>query len=107
MADWERRGAYQVKRLANELELKTPGVEIQLFRFDGGKSEHYHKKRVEFYYITKGNGKAFVDGKTIELSAGTELLVPANIRHSFENGSENLEGIMIKTNISPNDIFED
>jgi mannose-6-phosphate isomerase-like protein (cupin superfamily) len=105
--NWERRGEYEVKRLASSADLQAPGVEIQLFRFDGGKTTHYHKLRTEFYYITKGNGKAVVDGKVIELAVGSELLIPPGVKHSFENGSQNLEGIMLKTNTAQGDIFED
>ena len=104
---WERRGEYEVKKLASSTDLQAPGVEIQLFRFDGAKTTHYHKQRTEFYYFTKGKGKAVVGGKEIHLSPGIELLVPPGTRHSFENGTENLEGIMLKTNAVQGDIFED
>ena len=104
---WERRGEYEVRRLASSVDLQAPGVEIQLFRFDGVKTTHFHKQRTEFYYFTKGNGKVLLDGKDISITAGMDLLVLPGVRHSFENGSENLEGIMIKTNTVPGDIFED
>jgi len=109
MSEWIEKEGYDTKLLANEADLSSPGIEIQLFRFRKGKFEHYHKRKTEYFYFTAGIGRVLMDGREMIVSSGSTLLVTPGIRHTFINDSDNetLDGVMVKTNNSPFDTFQD
>lgn len=109
MSEWTKKDGYDTQILAGPAEMSAPGVEIQLLRFHGGKFEHYHKRKTEFFYFTAGQGKVLLDGKEQALGPGSFLVVRPGVKHTFINESSEvmLEGIMVKTNNDPSDICRD
>ncbi len=106
--NWINKEGYSTKILASGSKINCKGCEIQLVRFQKGKYSHYHKKKTEFFYFTKGRGRVIIDGKERVLSEGSIVIVKPNQRHTFMNDSnELLQAIMLKTNNSPRDTYTD
>jgi len=57
-----------------------------------------HKLRSEHWFIVSGKGKAIVEDKNYDLSAGSVLDIPKKANHRVENSShENLVIIEVQT----------
>ena len=57
-----------------------------------------HKLRSEHWFIVSGKGKAIVDNKNYDLSAGSALDIPKKAKHRVENSSaDNLVIIEVQT----------
>lgn len=68
--------------IANEIEAGYCGK--FLFVFDGQTCPlHWHKNKVETFYIVKGNVNMRFQGKDSRMSPGDTLLVNVNQKHSF------------------------
>ena len=75
---------HKVKRIVVE-----PGGILSLQR---------HKLRSEHWFIVSGKGKAIVEDKNYDLSAGSVLDIPKKAKHRVENSSaENLVIIEVQT----------
>ncbi len=99
---------YMTRVLADEKDMDLAGTQIQLVRFKEGKYPHYHKKKTEFFYFIKGNGKIIIDGKEKKIAPGSTFLIKPNIKHAFLNESGGvLEAIMFKTNDSKDDTYSE
>ncbi|MGK7909475.1 MAG: cupin domain-containing protein [Synechococcus sp.] len=62
-----------------------------------------HQYAVEMFFILQGQGRAYCDGKVVDLHAGDTLLVPATGEHILENvTSERLYAICMMV---PNEDF--
>jgi mannose-6-phosphate isomerase-like protein (cupin superfamily) len=69
------------------VEIFEPGSEIP---------PHRHPFAVEIFFILKGEGAAFCDGKIVPLQAGDSILVPSNAQHTIVNiGSDRLYALCI------------
>lgn len=42
---------------------------------------HYHLKTTEIYYVLKGSGSIFLDGREMPVAAGSAVLIPPGVRH--------------------------
>lgn len=110
MLNWIDKGEYATCLLANEEYLGCKGSEVLLGKFKSkkGKFPHYHKKKTEFFYILKGNGKVIIDGNEQELKPGVSVVIKPNQRHEFINeSSEEMECLLLKTNNDPDDTYTD
>lgn len=80
--------------------LQLTGAEISINNLPAGASVpfvHYHKKNEEIYFITAGQGKAVIDGETVELSAGDWLRIsPAARRQFFAAAHEGISYVCIQ-----------
>jgi quercetin dioxygenase-like cupin family protein len=75
-------------------------VSFVLIRFsEGGEVKpHFHKTHDEMVYIIKGSGQMLVNGKWIDVKAGTVHFNPINKVHATRNtGKEPLVGLSIFT----------
>jgi mannose-6-phosphate isomerase-like protein (cupin superfamily) len=66
--------------------------------FDPGSKipPHRHPFAVEMFFILKGEGVAFCDGKVVSLTAGDSILVPSNANHTIVNtGNSRLYALCI------------
>jgi mannose-6-phosphate isomerase-like protein (cupin superfamily) len=52
-----------------------------------GVGPHFHKRHVDAFFILEGELEFVVDGKTIRAGAGTTLVVPPGVVHSFAPAS--------------------
>ncbi len=108
MHEWIHKEGYKTRLLADEADMDVKGAQLQLVRFKEGKYVHYHKKRREFFYFTKGNGKVIINGAEKKIEPGSTFLIKPRVRHAFVNESkELLEAIMFKTNDSKDDTYSE
>ncbi len=108
MSDWIKKKGYETRLLADEKDLISVGTQIQLVRFKEGKCAHYHMKKTEYFYFTKGNGKLIIDGEDKKIVPGSSFLIKPGKKHTFINESGNvLEAIMFKTNNSKDDTYSE
>lgn len=106
MTKWIHKTGYSKKILAEGNDLSLMGALVQLARFGKGEGKHYHKRKTEFFYFLKGEGKAIVDGKEKLMKPGMSLLIKPNVVHDFVKvSSGSWEAIMFKTNNSVDDTF--
>lgn len=76
---------------------------LEIFDVGGKTPPNRHQLAVEMFFILKGVGKAYCDGKTIEIKAGDSLLVPPTGIHVIENiGSSRLYALCMMV---PNEDF--
>ena len=108
MHEWVEKHGYVTRIMADEKELDFPGTEIVLVRFKEGKHDHYHKKKIETFYFTKGEGRMVIEGEEKEIKPGSFFLIEPNVKHAIINDSpEILEALVFKTKNSPGDTFMD
>ena len=67
-----------------------------------GPGPHSHPED-DVFYVLAGTMSVFVDGKWIEASAGSFVLVPGNMTHDFENRGDERAGML---NVSAPGDFE-
>lgn len=76
-------------RLAIVFDTATANVSltccVEIFDVGGKTPPNRHKWAVEMFFVLKGEGRATCDGKTVPISAGDSLLVPATSTHMIEN----------------------
>ena len=58
---------------------------------------HIHHREDETFYILEGEMTASVCGQTIKGTAGTVILLPGNVVHSFEIESEQMRMLVLPT----------
>ena len=58
---------------------------IEIYDPFGKTPPNRHQYAVEMFFILKGRGRAYCDGKVVEFQAGDTLLVPATGEHVVEN----------------------
>jgi mannose-6-phosphate isomerase-like protein (cupin superfamily) len=51
----------------------------------GSTQEHYHIEAEEIYFITAGQGRIRIDGKTREVAAGDAIAIPPGCKHKLWN----------------------
>lgn len=85
-------------------KLALTGAEISVNNLPAGAGVpfvHSHKQNEEVYIVLSGNGKAVIDGETVELNAGDFIkIAPAAKRQFFagENSSISFVCIQVKEN---------
>jgi len=52
------------------------------------KPAHSHKNNEELVYIVSGSGKAYIDGKVYEISAGSAVLFSPGSIHMLRNSGD-------------------
>ena len=76
---------------------------VEIFDIGGKTPPNQHEFSVEMFYVLKGEGLAFCDGKAIPISAGDSLLVPPTGVHLIKNtGNSRLYALCIMV---PNENF--
>jgi quercetin dioxygenase-like cupin family protein len=83
------------ERLADETRafvIKGDVEQISINEVDAGPGfegvgPHFHKRHVDAFYILEGELEFVVDGTTIRAGAGTTLVVPPGVVHSFAPAS--------------------
>ena len=61
-----------------------------------GGADNRHERSDQWLYVTAGHGRATVEGKTVELSSGSLLLIEAGEAHEIENtGGEPLRTVSV------------
>jgi mannose-6-phosphate isomerase-like protein (cupin superfamily) len=76
---------------------------VEIFDVGGKTPPNRHQIAVEMFFVLKGEGKAFCDGKSVPIRAGDSVLVPPNGVHVIENtGTERLYALCIMV---PNEDF--
>ena len=76
---------------------------LEIFDVGGKTPPNRHQWAVEMFFVLKGEGIAFCDGKTVPIQAGHSLLVPPTGTHLIQNtGSSRLYTL---TFMVPNEDF--
>lgn len=76
---------------------------LEIFDVGGRTPPNRHLLAVEMFFILKGEGRAYCDGKMMEIRTGDSLLVPATGIHVIENtGSSRLYALCMMV---PNEDF--
>ncbi len=44
--------------------------------------KHYHRKTIEYYYVTEGIGEMELDGEIVAISKGDMIVVPTGVWHT-------------------------
>jgi len=57
--------------------------------------EHRHPDADEILYILEGDGELTLDGKKIQVSAGSAVFIPRNAPHSFISGAQGLKALQV------------
>ena len=96
-ADYEtfRIAAGDTNRMALIADPIRDGVKftaiVEIFDPGGKTPPNTHAEAAELFFVLSGRGRAWCDGRSVELSAGDSLLVRPGSEHVFENiGSERL-----------------
>lgn len=63
-----------------------------LIRIDGRVPTHYHARHSEHVYVLEGSGTMWMNGDTIEITAGDYVFIPSETRH----GAASTEGTPLK-----------
>lgn len=97
---------YSITSVANEArselhdQLNLTGAEISINNLPAGASVpfiHSHRENEEIYAVIEGNGKAVIDGETIELKAGDWLrIAPPAKRQFFASKDSGIKYICIQ-----------
>ena len=80
-------------------KLSLTGAEISVNNLPAGAGVpfvHSHKKNEEIYIILSGQGKAVIDGETVELHAGDFVRVPAAKRQFFAGDDSAISFVCIQ-----------
>jgi mannose-6-phosphate isomerase-like protein (cupin superfamily) len=78
---------------------------VEIFDIGGKTPPNRHNFAIEMFFILKGEGMAFCDGKAIHIRAGDSLLVPPTGIHLLQNtGSSRLYALCIMV---PNENFSE
>jgi mannose-6-phosphate isomerase-like protein (cupin superfamily) len=69
--------------------LKSPNLSVIQERIPPGTAEtrHFHHRAQQFFYILSGKGVMEVDGRSIVLTAGEGIRIPAGVAHQMRNDS--------------------
>ena len=104
MANFNKVSVANEARTELHDKLQLTGAEISINNLPAGAGVpfvHYHKKNEEIYFITAGQGKAVIDGETVELSAGDWLRISPAARRQFfaaENEGSSYICMQVKEN---------
>jgi quercetin dioxygenase-like cupin family protein len=73
-------------------------LRIEIWTEPGGGvlAEHVHPKLEERYEVLEGKVTVRLDGKPRRAGAGERLVVPAGVRHSFQNTGEGIAHLMVE-----------
>jgi quercetin dioxygenase-like cupin family protein len=91
LADPLFRQRYGFSRNGNVLR-----IEIWTEPGGGVLAEHVHPKLEERYEVLEGEVTVRLDGKPRRAGAGERLVVPAGVRHSFQNTGEGTAHLMVE-----------
>ncbi len=76
---------------------------VEIFDVGGKTPPNRHQLAVEMFFILKGEGLAFCDGKAVPIQAGDSILVPPTGVHAIHNtGSDRLYALCLMV---PNEDF--
>lgn len=68
---------------------RVPGFKnvcvIEIFEHGGKTPPNSHRSAFEFFYVLRGNGRAYCDGQAIDVRQGSSLLLPPEGEHVIEN----------------------
>lgn len=108
MHEWVHKKGYSTQLLADNNDMSSDGVQIQLVRFKEGKNEHYHKKKTEFFYFLKDGGSITIDGEKHMIKKGMTCTIKPNQVHAFDaEDSDYIEALNVKTNHGNDDTYSE
>jgi mannose-6-phosphate isomerase-like protein (cupin superfamily) len=69
--------------------VKNPQLSVIQERMPAGTAEarHFHNRAQQFFYVLAGEAVMVVDGRTMVLSAGEGIWIPAGTSHQMRNDS--------------------
>jgi mannose-6-phosphate isomerase-like protein (cupin superfamily) len=105
--EWTELEGYKKRILAGESELGQGNL-VQVVRIGPGQEvrPHYHRQQTEFFYILKGRALLSIAENKFEAKAGdTYLCRPKDIHRVKNEGTEDFELIVFKTNWSKDDSY--
>lgn len=76
---------------------------VEIFDVAGSTPPNLHQAAVEYFYVLKGEGKAFVSGEEIDLKPGSFLIVPPGRSHEVRNTGEGK--LYVLTTMVPDEKF--
>lgn len=106
--NWQDLPSYRRNVLLTGADLNSRGARMQIVSIKAGAHVglHYHKTSYEVYVALQGQCDLLVNGEEILLQPGTMLLIEPGDRHElFNNGTEEFQLLVFKTNSSSDDIF--
>jgi mannose-6-phosphate isomerase-like protein (cupin superfamily) len=102
-----RISPHDTNRLAIVFDSQTANVSltvcVEIFDVGGKTPPNRHQLAVEMFFVLKGEGTAYCDGKTVRIQAGDSILVPPTGIHEICNtGADRLYALCIMV---PNEDF--
>lgn len=69
--------------------LKNPELSVIQERMPPGTAEvrHFHQRAQQFFYVLAGEAVMEVDGRSVALTAGVGIWIPAGVAHQMKNDS--------------------
>jgi quercetin dioxygenase-like cupin family protein len=93
----QQLGPYKIEPLI-EREEENSGTAYRVHLGPNQRSStSYHRVAEEYYYVLAGTGRAVLDGREHQVSAGDFLRLPSGTRHAFIAGEKGLELLDIHT----------
>jgi mannose-6-phosphate isomerase-like protein (cupin superfamily) len=87
---------YELGRGIGKIRPGKKGVGIAFARISSSEP-HYHKKTIEYYFVTKGKGRLDLDdGKIINLRPNDVLVIPPGVTHAV-NSPEGIEVFVLSS----------
>lgn len=105
--EWIEGKGYKKRILAGEAELGRGNL-VQIVRIGPGQEvrPHYHGQQTEFFYILGGEALLSIGGREHRAKAGdTHVCRPKDIHSVKNNGTEDFELIVFKTNWKEDDSY--
>lgn len=81
--------------IIHEMNLKNSPVGMAMAEIKISK-EHFHKKMIEWYFVLKGRGEIYLNGKKKILIKNHVLIIQPNTRHYVKRiGRQNLKVLVV------------
>jgi len=85
--NWKDRLTFQKDTPFGEDDFKCEGAKFQIIKFKSHTDvkPHYHKKRTELFYVTKGTGKIIINKESFRVKPDDFFLCEVGDVHQFVN----------------------
>ncbi|WP_296979028.1 cupin domain-containing protein [Thermobacillus sp. ZCTH02-B1] len=78
---------------------------VEIFDVGGKTPPNIHHGAVEYFYVMKGTGKAYVNGQSVDLKPGSFLFVQPGHTHEVHNTGDSR--LYVLTTMVPDEKFSD
>jgi len=78
---------------------------VEIFDAGGKTPPNIHKEAVEYFYVIKGEGVAYVNGQRVDLKPGAFLFVQPGHTHEVHNTGDSR--LYVLTTMVPDEMFSD